>query len=569
MGTSFAVTVLHAIGVLTMNVSLVKSWKSLLLFYSVAFLAFISLDPGLINWLKSLQYDLHEGQFPLVRVLVLLVSSAIVATPLMMPNVRVRILYMLWLLVLSTIGLSFRYINGQFTHWEAMLTINELGFASAAITEFIGVIILAIAFTVAALGVLYWLRPRLSQSLRSTPNITSVALLLPWLMPALYLMVANGGYLMTHFALPMKVASSLAYVAQQPLYQGERSAVLASVNKQTSKYHVMLIVDESIRGDLLSINGGPASTTPYLNSLIDQQKPEDKLNLHNYGVVNATANCSATSNLLLRTGIAAQRLPRETDALFKQPNIFQYANTAGYHSVYMDAQVEGRRLNNLFTQREIDRIDEYWVIKNHHDLPEHKLDQTMAADIGQRLAVAEEPQFYYINKSGTHFPYAVTFPAENYPVSTGKKETYIQALNWSVDEFFKVLIPELSKANLPVVVIYTSDHGQGLGEQGNHSTHCLPKAVPIEQALVPLLLISVGDDEQGSLIEPFKQQVGAYSQFQVFPTMLTLLGYPSLSGEYGVDLSQPWDQPQRVFLSGDISGRGQLYKNPFNWTPQH
>lgn len=551
-----------------MNVIRGNRWKSVLLFYSAAFLAFISLDPGLINWLKSLQYDLHEGQFPLVRVLVLLVSSAIVATPLLMPNIKVRILYTLGLLVLSTIGLSFRYINGQFTHWEAMLTINELGFASAAITEFIGVIILAIAFTVTVLGVLYWLRPQLSQPLRSAPNITSVALLLPWLMPALYLMVANGGYLMTHFALPMKVASSLAYVAQQPLYQGERSAVLASVNKQTSKYHVMLIVDESIRGDLLSINGGPASTTPYLSSLINQQKPENKLNLHNYGIVNATANCSATSNLLLRTGIAAQRLPLETDALFKQPNIFQYANTAGYYSVYMDAQVEGRRLNNLFTQREIDRIDEYWVMKNHHDLPEYKLDQTMATDIGQRLAVAEEPQFYYINKSGTHFPYAVTFPAENYPISTRKKEAYIQALNWSVDEFFKVLIPQLSQAKLPVVVIYTSDHGQGLGEKGNHSTHCLPKAVPIEQALVPLLLISVGDDEQGSLIKPFKQQVGVYSQFQVFPTLLTLLGYQSSTEEHGKDLSQPWGQSRRVYLSGDISGRGRLYKNHFNWPSQ-
>lgn len=171
----------------------------------------------------------------------------------------------------------------------------------------------------------------------------------------------------------------------------------------------MLIVDESIRGDLLSINGGLQST-------------ERKLNVHNYGVVNATANCSATSNLLLRTGVTAQRLPLETEALFKQPNIFQYAQAAGFHSVYMDAQVKGLRLNNLFTQREINRIDEYWVMHNHHDLPEYQIDQQMATDIGQLLANAQGPQFYYINKSGTHFPYGSTFPTENIPLVQGKRK---------------------------------------------------------------------------------------------------------------------------------------------------
>jgi len=551
-----------------MNVIGGKSWKSFLIFYCVGFFVFISLDPGMVNWLKSIQYDLHEGEFPLVRILALLISSAIVVTPIMMPNRWAQLVYISGLAVLSIIGLSFRFINGQFTHWEAMLTINEFGFAGSAITEFISIIALATALTILALSALFWWRPKLSSPLTSAPNVISVALLLPWLFPALYLMIASGGYLMTHFALPMKVASSLVYVAQKPLYQGERTAVSLTASELASQYHIMLIVDESIRGDLLSINGGPQSTTPYLNALFHQKSTERNLAVHNYGVVNATANCSARSNLLLRTGITAQRLPLETEALFKQPNIFQYAQAAGFHSVYMDAQVEGRRLNNLFTQREIDRIDEYWVIKNHHDLPEHKLDQTMATDIGQRLAVAEEPQFYYINKAGTHFPYNVTFPAENYSASTEKKETYIQALNWSVDEFFKVLIPQLSQAKLPAVVIYTSDHGQGLGEQGNHSTHCLPKDVPVEQALVPLLLISVGDDEKGSLIKLFKQQVGVYSQFQVFPTLLTLLGYQSSTKEHGKDLSQPWGQSRLVYLSGDISGRGQLYKNDFNWPSQ-
>ena len=548
-----------------MNIVGGRSWQSFLLFYGIAFFIFISMDPGIINWFQSLHYDLHEGEFPLLRILALLASSIIVATPIIIPIRWVQLVYIAGLAVLNIIGLSFRFINGQFTHWEAMLTINELGFAGSAITEFINIIAFASMLTISALCALFFLRPRMITPLMSAPKITSAVLFIPWLMPLLYLFVTSGGYLMTHFALPMKVASSLIFVAQKPLYQGERMAVNSSKHEKVSNYHVMLIVDESIRGDLLSINGGPESSTPYLSALFKQEATKRNFYAHNYGVVNSMANCSATSNLLLRTGIMAQRLPLESDALFKQPNIFQYANVAGFYSIYMDAQVKGHRLNNFFTQREINHIDEYWVMNNHHDLSEHELDQQMAKDIEKRIVNTENPQFYYINKSGTHFPYESTLPVEKYPVSKEKNETYMQALNWSVDEFFKVLIPAVSRAKLPVIIIYTSDHGQGLGEQGNLSTHCLPKNVPIEQALVPLLMINVSDNQNSHLIQPFEQKSGLYSQYQVFPTLLTLFGYSNLIEEHGVDLSQPWNHPIREFLSGDISGRGKLYKNRFDW----
>ena len=58
---------------------------------------------------------------------------------------------------------------------------------------------------------------------------------------------------------------------------------------------IVLIVDESIRADILGINGYPAATTPWLRT-IDS-------GIVNFGLAASASNCSDYSNLMLRTGI--------------------------------------------------------------------------------------------------------------------------------------------------------------------------------------------------------------------------------------------------------------------------
>ena len=93
-----------------MNIVEGRNWQSFLLFYGIAFFIFISMDPGIINWFQSLHYDLHEGEFPLLRILALLASSIIVATPIIIPIRLVQLVYIAGLAVLNIIGLSFRFI---------------------------------------------------------------------------------------------------------------------------------------------------------------------------------------------------------------------------------------------------------------------------------------------------------------------------------------------------------------------------------------------------------------------------------------------------------------------------
>ena len=113
-----------------------------------------------------------------------------------------------------------------------------------------------------------------------------------------------------------------------------------------------------------------------------------------------------------------------------------------------------------------------------------------------------------------------------------------------------------------IVVIYTSDHGQGLGEKGSLSTHCLPENPPNFQASVPLIIWGV-NTELPIDIAPLKD--ANYSQFQVASSLLQFMGYTKadLPSEIGNDLSAAWNG-DRYFYSGDLTGRGALRKNIFN-----
>ena len=68
----------------------------------------------------------------------------------------------------------------------------------------------------------------------------------------------------------------------------------------------MLIIDESIRPDHLSLNGYKRATTPYLEELARQPGL-----VHNWGAAASGATCSQLSNALMITGVTPQ--PEDDD----------------------------------------------------------------------------------------------------------------------------------------------------------------------------------------------------------------------------------------------------------------
>ena len=149
-----------------------------------------------------------------------------------------------------------------------------------------------------------------------------------------------------------RVPSMLVFASQSHIYEGERSEVTYSGSIDAQVEKIVLIVDESIRADILEINAYEKDTTPYLRSL--------ETGIVNYGLAASSSNCSHYSNLILRTGMRKEEIPDRNQMTLKKPSIWQFTKKAGFYNVYIDAQSaeEWENYQNFMNEHEASFVDE-------------------------------------------------------------------------------------------------------------------------------------------------------------------------------------------------------------------
>ncbi|MGD8914326.1 MAG: sulfatase-like hydrolase/transferase [Candidatus Thiodiazotropha sp.] len=356
-----------------------------------------------------------------------------------------------------------------------------------------------------------------------------------------------------------RIPSMLVYASQSGVYDGERSKVAykAPLNAQIEK--IVLIVDESIRADILEINGYKKATTPYLRSL--------DTGIVNFGLAASSSNCSHYSNLILRTGVRKEEIPDHDQITLKQPSIWQFTRKAGFYNVYLDAQSaeEWANYQNFMNENEASFIDE--LIRVRQEIAYQS--DSVARD--KLITLLKQPgkTFIMLNKYGIHFPYFRSYPKEyNFfspvlepgePMNDREKSlnSYMNGIRWSVDDWFKDLLSETENFR-PYVIIYTSDHGQNIVDDGTLATHCRPRANRFE-GLVPMMIFSNDRVVLKSLIAAQKTNFNKTSHFQVFPSLIRLAGYKDLwvRSHYGASLNEAHSSSPDFFV-GDIHGRGSV-----------
>jgi len=314
--------------------------------------------------------------------------------------------------------------------------------------------------------------------------------------------------------------------------------------------HVVLIIDESVRGDFVE-SRPPARTTPYLASL---EPP-----VADFGRSVAAGNCSNSSNAVIRLGVARDDLSAGARL---RPSVWAHAHAAGYRTVYIDGQRRSGGLQNWMTLRESALIDEFVQF----DEPEAwRVDGAVARRI-RRILASPEPHFVLANKHGAHFPYERSYP-ESATVFTphasgGDQEallnSYRNAIRWSVDGFFRELLDGDADsldgdADLldDAVLLYTSDHGQNLGARVPHCNTSRPHP---SEALVPLLILSGVPELRDAFAEAARHNRGRATHFEIFPTVLALFGYAPerVRREYGPGLLDPLEPGERAFTVGPV-----------------
>jgi glucan phosphoethanolaminetransferase (alkaline phosphatase superfamily) len=166
--------------------------------------------------------------------------------------------------------------------------------------------------------------------------------------------------------------------------------------------NLIFIIDESIRGDHLQINGYERSTTPYLDSLSNDGY------MYNWGIAVAGGTCSQIANSLLITGV---QIVDDISTVKKQtieyPTVFHFAKAAGYTTYYLDAQTD--YLWNGLTFNDLAYIDN-WL--NIHQMGTDVYADMRAADIIRDILDISTGNFIVLNKRGVHFLYEHSYPPE-------------------------------------------------------------------------------------------------------------------------------------------------------------
>lgn len=333
---------------------------------------------------------------------------------------------------------------------------------------------------------------------------------------------------------------------------GERQPVQLPHERRPRSRNIVLIVDESIAGQYLDINSANGVPTPL-------SRPWSGIDIHNYGLAISVTNCSVSSNVTLRYGGTRSDYRR---IIATQPSIWAYARKAGLRTVYLDGQMNGGTLANFMTEAERAEIDRF---AQFDKVNVDARDMAIADELKRELA-DPRPKFILVNKNGAHFPIQDKFPAgylhyrpalsrsgEFDKVLAGQqpgfkgtpaewvryRNSYRNTLLWTVGAFFDTVLRNADLSN--TTIIYTSDHGQNLHEDGSPGlyTHCGPDPLPAE-GVVPLVVVEGNRASGLDWQRDIARNRDRSSHFMIFPTLLTLMGYDraASASRYGKPLTE-------------------------------
>lgn len=376
--------------------------------------------------------------------------------------------------------------------------------------------------------------------------------------------VSVGAFYRTAFSFPVNwYIGSIQQPSFRVLYLTPRREIKFRA-PNTPKNNIVFIVDESLRGDHLSLNGYSRPTTPFLDALNQTGV------LKNWGIAVSGTTCSINSNNLLLTGVTD--LPDVNGEIFQSPTIFQYAKAMNYKTRYFDGQLSYSWIGKAADLRNYDEYTNASALKKENW---YDVDAELARRVNQ-IVQNSTGNFIWINKFGVHKPYKPSYPDSEtkwLPIPQADsnktlfrsgnlyeetKNNYDNAILYNSQSFFSNLLGEgLAKDTF---YFYTADHGQNLGEDGKRTvSHCYSTR---NEGNVPLFLISEPQ------ITPEVDTAYKASHANLFATLLDLMNFPESERQenYAPSLfkAKEKDSTPRFYFAGGLFSNITGKKYPFD-----
>jgi glucan phosphoethanolaminetransferase (alkaline phosphatase superfamily) len=229
--------------------------------------------------------------------------------------------------------------------------------------------------------------------------------------------------------------------------------------------NIILVIGESLSANHLSLLGYSRPTTPYLDTL-----KEDSNFYFSKGVSSGVSTDVAVAFIANNTfGLDGQKA-----VIQGKQCLFKLAKKSQFKTTFYSSQSQ-QQLRYITNSLCLSSVDNY---KNLEVLHPNISDSNAADDLILLSSIKEDlfknsstNNLYVLHQRGSHGPYNLRYPKNQATFKLVKdyKKDRVNHYDNSViefDKFMKSLIESVKSQDKPTIIIYMSDHGEGLGEEG-------------------------------------------------------------------------------------------------------
>lgn len=298
-----------------------------------------------------------------------------------------------------------------------------------------------------------------------------------------------------HQVIPVNWVSAAVSVANSQFYSApsyiDLTATAEKLPSMTANNHrvLVLVIGETARADHFSINGYARDTTPRLKQLSEQHQ------LINFGAIAACGTATATSVPCLLSYQAREEF--DASSARNSSNVLDIAQAAGYSVIWID--------NNSGCKDMCNRVTTVTTNDMSNDplcaVADYCNDAILVKKLQQQLEQIQTDTVIVLHMIGSHGPayyqrsvaldkrFTPECTSSNFAQCSNEEliNSYDNSLR-TTDHVIADSIALLNDTSYESALLYVSDHGESLGENGTY-LHGMPYwLAPAAQRQVPMVL---------------------------------------------------------------------------------
>ncbi|OQX40771.1 MAG: hypothetical protein B0D82_02830, partial [Candidatus Sedimenticola endophacoides] len=381
----------------------------------------------------------------------------------------------------------FSYFGTLISPHAVAILFTDFGEITESLFSDMGRVLLPLAIVGGVYGAAFWLLGRIDAHRQPVPLFGVMLVLVLAIGPV---KAYNAGSSQTFYPNPRHYAIkntyyALSYFLGKSLPEKIEGRELPSFEPYrleerafTGPMNLVLIMGKSVNPEHMSLFGFERDTTPRLRGLLDDPS---------FVATRAIAG-GINTKVAVQTFFNLKHEPANVQHLFRQDaNLMAMAKRRGMTTHYISAQTA-----NLATYLGDGQIDHFFskeddvegVMRKYDEILIERLDRI---DLGRSNCIV-------LHQRGSHSPYEKFHPDrfDRYPEDVEddharRVNTYHNSLYFT-DHVTAELIGRLrSKSTLPVYVVFVSDHGELMGEDGKYGHSMLEPGV----ANIPFLFYAI------------------------------------------------------------------------------